>query len=144
MKCLPPALTALTLSLLAAAPALALDQRQADALCTAWKLDCPEGDTATATGPGKGTGALECKVKGRPVKEGPSVRAGRQGTGLGDWKAGKKHGLQVAMRPNGSGRRSASRTASRRALGGVQHRRPAAEGHALPCGQKTAWSGPTR
>jgi hypothetical protein len=103
MKCLPPALTALTLSLLAAAPALALDQRQADALCAAWKLDCPEGDTATATGPGKGTGALECKVKGRPVKEGPSVtcKAGKA-LAWGDWKAGKKHGLQVTMRPNGS------------------------------------------
>jgi hypothetical protein len=103
MKLLSPALAALIVSLVATLPALALDQRQADALCAAWKLKCPAGATSTATGPGKGTGALECKVKGRPVKEGPSVTC-KEGTALswGDWKAGKKHGLQVTMRPNGS------------------------------------------
>jgi hypothetical protein len=103
MKHLPPAVAALTLSLLAAPPVLAMDQRQADALCAAWKLDCPEGEAATATGPGKGTGALECKLKGRPVKEGPAVtcKAGKA-QAWGDWKAGKKHGLHVTMRPNGS------------------------------------------
>jgi len=103
MKLLPPALAALTLSLLAAPAALAMDQRQADALCAAWKLECPTGGAATATGPGKGTGALECKVKGRPVKEGPSVtcKAGKA-LAWGDWKAGKKHGLQVTLHPTGS------------------------------------------
>ena len=103
MKVLPPDLTALTVSLLAAPAALAMDQRLADALCAAWKLECPSGDAATATGPGKGTGALECRVKGRPVKEGPAVtcKAGKA-QAWGDWKAGKKHGLHVTMRPNGS------------------------------------------
>jgi hypothetical protein len=103
MKLLSPALAALTVSLVAALPALALDQRQADAFCAAWKLECPAGAASTTTGPGKGTGALECKVKGRPVKEGPSVTC-KEGQALswGDWKAGKKHGLQVTMRPNGS------------------------------------------
>lgn len=103
MKVLPLALAALTLSFLAAPAALAMDQRQADAICAAWKLDCPSGDAATATGPGKGSGALECKVKGRPVKEGPAVtcKAGKA-LAWGDWKAGKKHGLQVTMHPNGS------------------------------------------
>lgn len=103
MKPLPPAVAALTLSLLAAPPVLAMDQRQADALCATWKLDCPEGDAATATGPGQGTGSLECKAKGRPLKEGPAVtcKAGKA-LAWGDWKAGKKHGLHVTMRPNGS------------------------------------------
>jgi hypothetical protein len=103
MKLLPPALAALTLSLLAAPAALAMDQRQADAICAAWKLDCPTGDAATSTGPGKGTGALECRVKGRPVKEGPAVtcKAGKA-QAWGDWKANKKHGLQVTMNPDGS------------------------------------------
>lgn len=103
MKHLPPAVAALTLSLLAAPPVLAMDQRQADALCAAWKLDCPEAEAATATGPGQGTGALECRVKGRPLKEGPAVtcKAGKA-LAWGDWKAGKKHGLHVTMRPNGS------------------------------------------
>ncbi|HYH94718.1 hypothetical protein [Hyalangium sp.] len=103
MKLLSPALAALTVSLVATPPALALDQRQADALCAAWKLECPAGAAFTSTGSGKGTGALECKVKGRPVKEGPSVTC-KEGEALswGDWKAGKKHGLQVTMRPNGS------------------------------------------
>jgi hypothetical protein len=80
-----------------------MDQRQADALCAAWKLECPSGDAATSTGPGNGTGALECKAQGRPVKEGPSVtcKAGKA-QAWGDWKAGKKQGLHVTMRPNGS------------------------------------------
>jgi hypothetical protein len=101
MKLLP-ALTALTAALLAAPPALAMDQRQADASCVAWKLDCPEGAAATP-GPAKKFGVLECKLQGRPVKEGPSVTC-KDGKALlwGDWKAGKKHGLQVTMRPNGS------------------------------------------
>jgi hypothetical protein len=103
MKCLPPAVAAVLLSLLAAPPALAMDQRQADATCATWKLECPRGTAATSTGPGKGTGALECKVKGRPVKEGPAVtcKAGKA-QAWGNWKAGKKHGLQVTLRPNGS------------------------------------------
>lgn len=103
MKHLPPAVAALTLALLAAPPVLAMDQRQADALCATWKLDCPSGNAATSTGPGKGTGALECRVKGRPLKEGPAVtcKAGKA-QAWGDWKAGKKHGLHVTMRPNGS------------------------------------------
>jgi len=102
MKLLPPALAALTLSLLAVPTALAMDQRQADAICAAWKLDCPTGDAAS-TGPGKGTGALECRVKGRPVKEGPAVTCkARKAQTWGHWKANKKHGLQVTMNPDGS------------------------------------------
>lgn len=103
MKLLSPALAALTVSLLAAPPALAMDQRQADAICAAWKLECPEGATATSSGPGKGTGALECKLKGRPAKEGPSVTCkGGKALAWGDWKAGKKEGLHVTLRPDGS------------------------------------------
>lgn len=103
MKLLSPPLAAVTLSLLAALPALAMDQRQADAICAAWKLECPSGATATSSGPGKGTGALTCKLKGRPVKEGPSVSC-KDGKALawGGWKAGKKHGLQVTLSPDGS------------------------------------------
>lgn len=102
MKLPSPSLAALAVALLAAPPALAMDQRQADAACTSGKLDCPEG-AAAAGGTEKKTGPLECKVKGRPVKEGPSLVC-RNGKALlwGDWQAGKKHGLQVTMRPNGS------------------------------------------
>jgi len=98
----PPA--ALLLSLLAALPALAMDKRQADASCAAWTLPCPEGATATP-GPGKKSGPLECKAKdqGRTVKEGPAVVCkDGQGQAFGDWKAGKKHGRHVTMRPDGS------------------------------------------
>jgi len=103
MKLLSPALAAVTVSLLAAPPTLAMDQRQADTICTAWKVECPEGTAATSSGPGKGTGALECKVKGRPAKEGPSVTCkGGKALAWGDWKAGKKEGLQVTMHPDGS------------------------------------------
>jgi hypothetical protein len=100
---LPP-LAALTLSLLAAAPALAMDKRQADASCASWTLQCPEGATATP-GPAKKAGVLECKAKdkGRVVKEGPAVTCkDGQGQAFGDWKAGKKHGRHVTMRPDGS------------------------------------------
>jgi hypothetical protein len=102
MKQLLPSLAVLAVSLLSASPALAMDQRQADALCAAWKLECPKGSTSTASGPGKGTGALECK-KGGAVKEGPAVvcKAGKA-LAWGGWKTGKKQGLQVTMRPNGS------------------------------------------
>lgn len=101
MKLLPSPLAALAVALLAAPAALALDQRQADAACASWKLECPEGTTATP-GPAKKAGPLECKAKGT-VKEGPAVIC-KDGKALawGDWKAGKKHGLQVTMRPNGS------------------------------------------
>jgi hypothetical protein len=103
MKLLSAALAAVTVSLLAALPALAMDQRQADAICAAWKLECPADATATSSGPGKGTGTLECKQKGRPVKEGPSVTCkGGKALAWGDWKAGKKEGLQVTLRPDGS------------------------------------------
>ena len=103
MKLLSPALAAVTVSLLAAPPTLAMDQRQADALCAAWKVECPEGTSATSSGPGKGSGALECKLKGRPAKEGPSVTCkGGKALAWGDWKAGKKEGLQVTMHPDGS------------------------------------------
>ncbi len=102
MKLLLSPLAALAVVLLAAPPALAMDQRQADALCASWKLECPEGATAP-TGPAKKTGVLECKAKGSPLKQGPSVSC-KDGKALawGDWKAGKKHGLQVTLRPNGS------------------------------------------
>ena len=103
MKLLSAALAAATVSLLAALPALAMDQRQADAICAAWKLECPAGTTASSSGPGKGTGTLECKQKGRPAKEGPSVTCkGGKALAWGDWKAGKKEGLQVTLRSNGS------------------------------------------
>jgi hypothetical protein len=103
MKLLSPALAAVTVSLLVAPPTLAMDQRQADAVCTAWKVECPEGTAATSSGPGKGTGALECKQKGRPVKEGPSMTCkGGKALAWGDWKAGKKEGLQVTMHPDSS------------------------------------------
>lgn len=98
----PPA--ALLLTLLAAWPALAMDKRQADASCAAWTLPCPEGAAATP-GPAKKSGPLECKAKdkGRVVKEGPSVVCkDGQGQAFGDWKAGKKHGRHVTMRPDGS------------------------------------------
>lgn len=103
MKLLSPTLAAVTVSLLVAPPALAMDQREADAICAAWRLECPEGTTATSSGPGRGTGALECRLKGRPAKEGPAVTC-RGGKALtwGDWKTGKKEGLQVTLRPNGS------------------------------------------
>jgi len=100
---LPP-LAALTLLLLAAAPALAMDKRQADASCASWTLQCPEGATATP-GPAKKSGVLECKAKdkARVVKEGPAVTCkDGQGQAFGDWKAGKKHGRHVTMRPDGS------------------------------------------
>jgi hypothetical protein len=102
MKLLSPSLAALTLSLLAAPPALAMDQRQADAVCAARKLECPEGAAATLP-PSKKAGALECKAKGRPVKEGPAV-ACKEGKAQawGGWKAGKKHGRHVTLRPDGS------------------------------------------
>jgi hypothetical protein len=103
MKRLSPALAAVTVSLLAAPPTLAMDQRQADAICAAWKVQCPEGTSATSSGPGKGSGTLECKLKGRPAKEGPSVTCkGGKALAWGDWKAGKKEGLQVTMDPEGS------------------------------------------
>lgn len=104
MKPYSPALAALTVSLLATSPALAMDKRQADALCAAWKLECPEGATATP-GPARKSGALECKAKdkGRVVKVGPAVVCkDGQGQAFGDWKAGKKHGRHVTMRPDGS------------------------------------------
>ena len=93
-----PALAAL----LAAPPALGMDQRQADAVCASWTLECPQG-AIPPKGPAKKAGVLECKLQGRPVKEGPSV-ACKDGKALswGDWKAGKKEGLQVTMHPNGS------------------------------------------
>jgi hypothetical protein len=99
MKLLPPSLAALALSLLAP-PALALDQRQADAVCASWTLECPEGATASA-GPARKTGALECKAKA--VKEGPSVSC-KDGKAVawGEWKAGKKHGQQVTLLPGGA------------------------------------------
>ena len=100
MKLLPCPLAALA-ALLATLPALAMDQRQADASCASWTLECPEG-ASVPTGPAKKTGPLECKAKGA-VKEGPSVVC-KDGKALswGDWKAGKKQGLQVTLRPNGS------------------------------------------
>jgi hypothetical protein len=100
---LPP-LAAFTLSLLAASPALAMDKRQADASCASWTLQCPEGATATP-GPARKSGVLECKAKdkGRVVKEGPAVTCkDGQGQAFGAWKAGKKHGRHVTMRPDGS------------------------------------------
>jgi hypothetical protein len=103
MKLLSAALAAVTVSLLAALPALAMDQRQADAICAAWKLECPAETNATSSGPGKGTGTLECKLKVRPVKEGPSVTCkGGKALAWGNWKTGKKEGLQVTLRPDGS------------------------------------------
>lgn len=103
MKLLSPTLAAMTVSLLAAPPTLAMDQRQADAFCAAWKVECPEGTSATSSGPGKGSGTLECKLKGRSAKEGPSVTCkGGKALAWGDWKAGKKEGLQVTMRPDSS------------------------------------------
>jgi hypothetical protein len=101
MKLLSPSLAALAVSLLAM-PALAMDQHQADALCAAGKLECPGGATAPS-GPETKTGVLECKAQGRPVKEGPSLTC-KDGKAMawGDWKAGKREGLQVTMRPNGS------------------------------------------
>jgi hypothetical protein len=103
MKPLSPCLAALTL-LLSTAPAFAMDKRQADAFCASWKLECPEGATATP-GPAKKSGALECKAKdkGRVVKAGPAVVC-KDGAAqaFGDWKAGKKHGRHVTMRPDGS------------------------------------------
>jgi hypothetical protein len=100
MKLMSSPVAALAVALLAAPPALAMDQRQADASCASWKLECPEGATAP-TGPAKKAGVLECKAKA--VKQGPSVSC-KDGKALawGDWKAGKKHGLQVTLRPNGS------------------------------------------
>lgn len=99
---LPAPLAALAVALLVAPPALAMDQRQADASCASWKLECPEGASGP-TGPAKKAGVLECKAKGGFVKEGPFVSC-KDGKALawGSWKAGKKHGLQVTMRPNGS------------------------------------------
>lgn len=104
MKSYSPPPAALLLTLLAAWPALAMDKRQADASCAAWTLPCPEGATATP-GPAKKSGLLECKAKdkGRVVKEGPSVVCkDGQGQAFGGWKAGKKHGRHVTMRPDGS------------------------------------------
>ncbi|HEX8700653.1 MAG TPA: hypothetical protein VF815_17515 [Myxococcaceae bacterium] len=99
-----PALATFTLSLLTAVPAFAMDKRQADAACAAWTLTCPEGATSTP-GPAKKSGPLECKAKdkGRVLKEGPAVVCkDGQGQAFGAWKAGKKHGRHVTMRPDGS------------------------------------------
>lgn len=103
MKKLPlPSLAALAVTLLAAPAALAMDQRQADAACGDWKLECPKGATTGDALPKK-TGALECKVKGSAVKDGPAVNCKEhKALSWGDWKAGKKHGLQVTLRPNSS------------------------------------------
>jgi hypothetical protein len=104
MKPLSPCLAALTFSLLTTPPALAMDKRQADASCASWTLQCPEGATATP-GPARKSGVLECKLndKGRVVKEGPAVTCkDGQGQAFGAWKAGKKHGRHVTMRPDGS------------------------------------------
>jgi hypothetical protein len=99
---LSPSLAALAVTLLAAPAALAMDQRQADAACGDWKLECPKGATIGDALPKK-TGALECKVKGSAVKDGPAVSCKeRKALAWGDWKAGKKHGLQVTLRPNRS------------------------------------------
>ncbi len=100
MKLLPSPLAALAVALLAAPAAFAMDQRQADASCASSKLECPKGATFT---PAKKLGPLECKARGGTVKEGPAVIC-KDGKALawGDWKAGKKHGLQVTLRPNGS------------------------------------------
>jgi hypothetical protein len=104
MKLPSPTLVALSVSLLAVATAHAMDKRQADAICAAWKLECPEGATPPS-GPAKKSGVLECKarVKGRVVKEGPAVTC-REGEAqaFGDWKGGKKHGRHVTMKPDGS------------------------------------------
>jgi hypothetical protein len=102
MKLLPPSLSFLVVALLDAPLAHAMDQHQADAICSSWKLECPKG-SAAAAGPVKKTGPLECKLKGRPLKEGPSVVC-KDGKALnwGEWKAGKKHGMEVTLRPNGS------------------------------------------
>ncbi|WP_224247676.1 toxin-antitoxin system YwqK family antitoxin [Hyalangium gracile] len=100
MKLVSPSLAALAVALLAAPPALAMDQRQADAACAAWTLECPKGATVPGGLPKK-TGALECKKAG--AKEGPAVVCKeKKAESWGDWKAGKKHGLQVTLRPNGS------------------------------------------
>ncbi|WP_224369088.1 toxin-antitoxin system YwqK family antitoxin [Hyalangium versicolor] len=103
MKKLPSSsLAALAVMLLAGPAALAMDQRQADAACVDWKLECPKGATI-GDGLPKKTGALECKLKGGAAKEGPAVNCkDRKALSWGDWKAGKKHGLQVTLRPNGS------------------------------------------
>ncbi|MDY7230207.1 toxin-antitoxin system YwqK family antitoxin [Hyalangium rubrum] len=104
MKPQLPSLAALSLSLLLAPPALAMDKRQADAACGSWTLECPEGATSTP-GPAKKTGPLECKakVKERVVKEGPAVVCKNgEGQAFGDWKEGKKHGRHVTMSPDGS------------------------------------------
>ena len=103
MQKLPsPSLAALAVTLLAAPAALAMDQRQANAACHEWKLECPKGATIGEDLPKK-TGVLECKAKGSATKEGPSVNCkDRKALSWGDWKAGQKHGLQVTMRPNGS------------------------------------------
>jgi hypothetical protein len=103
MKKFPsPSLAALAVALLAAPAALAMDQRQADTACGDWKLECPQGATIGDALPKK-TGVLECKVKGSAVKDGPSVNCTEhKALSWGDWKAGKKHGLQVTLRPKGS------------------------------------------
>ncbi|MBN1204222.1 MAG: hypothetical protein JXB05_04790 [Myxococcaceae bacterium] len=102
MKLLSPSAAALAFSLLAAPPALAMDQRQANAHCAAGKLECPAGAPATLA-PGKKAGALECKAKGRQVKEGPAVLCKEgKAQAWGDWKAGKKHGRHITLRPDGS------------------------------------------
>jgi hypothetical protein len=104
MKLLSPSMVALAVSLLAVPAARAMDKRQADATCAAWKLECPEGATSPG-GPAKKSGALECKaqVKGRALKEGPAVTCRNgEAQAFGGWKAGKKHGRHVTMRPNGS------------------------------------------
>lgn len=104
MKLPSPSLFALTLSLLSAPPALAMDQRQADAVCATWTLECPEGTTASG-GEAEPDGTLECRAagKGRPVKEGPAVTCEEgKAQAWGPYKAGKKHGRHVTLRPDGS------------------------------------------
>jgi hypothetical protein len=104
MKPYPRTLTSLTVALLTASPALALDKRQADAICASWKLECPEG--ATASGGDKDpAGTLECRAvkKGRPVLHGLSVTcADGEGQSWGDYQDGKKQGRHVTLNSDGS------------------------------------------
>ncbi|ADO68394.1 toxin-antitoxin system YwqK family antitoxin [Stigmatella aurantiaca] len=104
MKLFPRTLTTLAATLLAVSPALAMDKRQADAVCASWTLACPPGATASG-GPKDPSGTLECRMtkKGRQVRHGPSVTcADGEGQSWGNYKDGKKQGRHVALNSDGS------------------------------------------
>jgi hypothetical protein len=94
------------LSLTTAGGARAMERKEAEAVCTSWKLSCPEG-----TEPFGGAKLLFafCRKPGPtpatpPVKHGPLVSCTAQGRlkSLVHWSEGVRHGPTVSVTPDGA------------------------------------------